>query len=113
MQLVLNYKEWRKFENVIDKSKAACENSNINVLDHFVDTNKMVQIGSGAKRSQKDYKLTRYACYLIAQNKELGGTMPEDLPTPKKSLKQLEKDGKKIILIHYLLLTYTYKSSIL
>ncbi len=55
----------------------------------------MVQIGSGAKRKQKDYKLTRYACYLIAQN---GGTMPEDLPTPKKSLKQLEKEHKKSLI---------------
>ena len=68
LQIVLDYKEWRKFENVINKARQSCENSEINVFDHFVDVDKMVQIGSGAKRKQKDYKLTRYACYLIAQN---------------------------------------------
>lgn len=68
LQLVLNYKEWRKFENVINKAKESCENSDITVLDHFVDVDKMVQIGSGAERKQKDYKLTCCACYLIAQN---------------------------------------------
>ena len=68
LQTVLNYKEWRKFEGVIEKAKIACENSNLNILEHFVGADKMVQIGSGAERKQKDYKLTRYACYLIAQN---------------------------------------------
>ena len=68
LQLVLNYKEWRKFENVINKAKEACKNTEISVFNHFVDADKMVQIGSGAERKQKDYKLTRYACYLIAQN---------------------------------------------
>ena len=68
LQDVLDYKEWRKFENVISKAKEACMNSEINASDHFVGVDKMVNIGSGAKRKQKDYKLTRYACYLIAQN---------------------------------------------
>lgn len=68
LQLVLSYKEWRKFENVINKAKESCKNSDISTFDHFVDADKMVQIGSGAERKQKDYKLTRYACYLIAQN---------------------------------------------
>ena len=68
LQIVLYYKEWLKFENVIKKSKEACKNTGISVFDHFVRTAKMVQIGSGAFREQIDYKLTRYACYLIAQN---------------------------------------------
>ena len=68
LQKVLNYKEWRKFDGVIEKAKLACENSSVNTLYHFVEVDKMVQIGSGAKRKQKDYKLSRYACYLIAQN---------------------------------------------
>ena len=68
LQLVLDYKEWRKFEGVVQRAMKACENSDINALDHFVGADKMVQIGSGAERTQKDYKLTRYACYLIAQN---------------------------------------------
>ena len=68
LQSVLDYKEWRKFENVINKAKESCKNSDITVFDHFVDVDKMVRIGSGAERKQKDYKLTRYACYLVAQN---------------------------------------------
>ena len=65
---VLSYKDWRYFDAVIEKAKVACQNSGITDVDHFVVSNKMVEIGSGAKRKQKDYKLTRYACYLIAQN---------------------------------------------
>ena len=68
LQVVLDYKEWRKFNNVIEKAKKACENTGISEAYHFVDADKMVEIGSGAKRKQIDYKLTRYACYLIAQN---------------------------------------------
>ena len=68
LQKVLEYKEWRKFNGVIEKAKIACDNSNINVNDHFVGTDKMVKIGSGALRKQLDYKLSRYACYLIVQN---------------------------------------------
>jgi len=65
---VLSYKDWRYFDAVIEKAKIACQNSEITDIDHFVVDNKMVEIGSGARREQKDYKLTRYACYLIAQN---------------------------------------------
>lgn len=65
---VLQYTKWQNFEKIIGKAKEACKNSDISVKDHFTDVSKMVQIGSGAKRKQIDYKLTRYACYLIAQN---------------------------------------------
>ena len=65
---VLSYKDWRYFDAVNEKAKIACQNSEITDIDHFVVDNKMVEIGSGARREQKDYKLTRYACYLIAQN---------------------------------------------
>jgi DNA-damage-inducible protein D len=65
---VLDYTEWRNFTKVINKAIIACNNSGHEVSDHFVDVNKMVDIGSGAGRSVDDYELTRYACYLIVQN---------------------------------------------
>lgn len=65
---LLDYTQWRNFEQVIDKAKKACKNSNQKVLDHFADVSKMVVIGSDAERPIDDVKLTRYACYLIAQN---------------------------------------------
>ncbi|MEI6293731.1 MAG: DNA damage-inducible protein D [Methanomicrobiales archaeon] len=68
LQALLGYNEWRNFQNVIEKAKESCKNSNLTISDHFVDVNKMVAIGSGADRRIEDSKLTRYACYLIAQN---------------------------------------------
>ena len=68
LQEALKYKEWRKFTNVIKKSKDACNNSGNVVENHFVGTDKMIKIAKGAQRNIIDYKLSRYACYLIAQN---------------------------------------------
>lgn len=68
LQKVLGYAEWRKFANVIEKAKTACEGSKQTVADHFVQLDKMVSLGSGSERIIDDYNLTRYACYLIAQN---------------------------------------------
>ena len=68
LQKVLQYSEWRKFEGVIKKAIQACKNSNISVIDCFVGTDKPIISGKGKKEFIKDYKLTRYACYLIAQN---------------------------------------------
>ncbi len=68
LQKLLDYDEWRNFQNVIDKAKASCKNSGFNVNDHFVDVNKKVDLGSSAEREIEDLMLTRYACYLIAQN---------------------------------------------
>ena len=68
LQKVLEYKRWDKFYNVIESAQVACSISNYNVLDHFSQVGKMVDIGSNTSRNIVDYKLSRYACYLIAQN---------------------------------------------
>ena len=70
LQQVLGYKEWRKFSRVIEKARDASNNSKFKVSDHFVQTDKMVGIGSKTSRSIDDYKLSRYACYLIVQNSD-------------------------------------------
>ena len=68
LQKALEYSQWRRFENVIQKAMISCKNSEYKALDHFASIGKMVQIGSGAEKETTDYKLSRYACYLIAQN---------------------------------------------
>ena len=68
LQKVLDYKDWRNFKVVIDKAIMSCENSDFNVLNHFVEVNKMIEIGKTAKRKIFEYRLSRYACYLIVQN---------------------------------------------
>ena len=169
LQKVLEYKEWKNFKVVIDKAIMSCKNSEFNVFNHFVEVNKMIELGKIAKRKILDYKLSRYACYLIVQNADpskevialgqtyfaiqtykrlyngdnmdedelianlfrinqtkqkllrdkvqgennaknvhyevgkkvrqaiadIGGMMPEEMPTPKKSLKELEREKKQ------------------
>jgi DNA-damage-inducible protein D len=68
LQELLGYVEWRNFLDVISKAITACDNSGQHSEDHFVAVNKMVEVGSGAHREIEDVALTRYACYLIAQN---------------------------------------------
>lgn len=68
LQVALDYKKWQKFENVIENAKIACENSDNAVSDHFTQVGKMINTGKTAKRKVVDFKLSRYACYLIVQN---------------------------------------------
>jgi len=68
LQILLDYTEWRNFLQVIDKAKVTCKTSGQEVGHHFVDVNKMIDLGNAASREIDDMMLTRYACYLIAQN---------------------------------------------
>ena len=144
LQRALDYDKWDNFNKVIQKGIIACEKSGNVVLDHFPDVGKMVETGD-SKRIISNYHLSRYACYLIAQNadsrkkvvalaqtyfatqtrkqevleekyknlsedekrilerkkvrnsiKRLGGTMPEDLPTPIKSITELDNSLNKL-----------------
>lgn len=70
MQMALEYKEWRNFKKVIDKSIIACNNSDNSADDHFVEVNKTIKMPKNAEKSIEDYELSRYACYLIVQNSD-------------------------------------------
>ena len=118
LMLPLQYKKWQNFDAIIQKAKQACKSSNGKVSDHFANVSKMVTAGVAAK-SIDDYHLSRYACYLIAMNGDprkqaiaLAQTyfavktrqqelvenynkLPKDLPTPEKSVQQIEREQKK------------------
>lgn len=166
LQKALEYNQWRRFEEVIERAKNACKNSGNIISEHFANVGKSSPMPNGGERIIDDYALSRYACYLIVQNgdsrkkvialgqtyfavktrqqelienfddlsedkkrlairnemkthnkslaeaanqthyevgkkvrqtiKELGGTMPEDLPTPSKGIKQIEREQRKI-----------------
>ena len=65
---ILQYTNWQNFEKIIEKAKISCKNSDISVFEHFTDVNKLSKRANNAEVTIKDYELTRYACYLIAQN---------------------------------------------
>ena len=68
LMVILEYKQWRRFESVIDKAIQACQNSGISAFGHFANVGKLSRRANNAEVEINDYKLSRYACYLIAQN---------------------------------------------
>ncbi len=68
LQMLLGYAKWENFSKVIEKAVTSCNSTGYDPADHFLDVRKMVDVGSGAKREVEDIALSRYACYLIAQN---------------------------------------------
>ena len=68
LMIALKYNKWQNFEKIIEKAKEACKNSNIIVSEQFTDISKLSKRANNAETTIKDYKLSRYACYLIAQN---------------------------------------------
>lgn len=68
LQEILGYKDWRNFEKVLAKAQESCQNAEISVSNHFVEINKTIDMPKGAKKEIQDFALTRYACYLVAQN---------------------------------------------
>ena len=105
---VLQYKKWENFAKVIDRAKLACDNSGLNVKDHFPEVRKMVEIGSNTVRELLDYELSRYACYLIVQNGDprkeviaLGQTYFA-IQTRKQEVadyfNQLDEDNKRLVI---------------
>ncbi|UTW03060.1 DNA damage-inducible protein D [Amphritea atlantica] len=107
---LLDYKDWRNFLKVVRKSIQACESSNHEVSDHFVETTKKVSLGSGAQRELDDIHLSRYACYLVVQNGDpnkpviAAGQTYFAVQTRRQELaddeafKQLKEDEKRLFL---------------
>ncbi|SPD66361.1 DNA-damage-inducible protein (fragment) [Cupriavidus taiwanensis] len=107
---LLDYQDWRNFVQVVEKAKIACTQSGHEVPDHFGDTTKMVQIGSSAKRPIADFRLSRYACYLIVQNGDpskpviANGQTYFALQTRRQELaeasrfRKLSEDGRRLML---------------
>ena len=108
LQVILKYSQWRRFKELIERAKIACELSKINVSDHFAVCGKTIKMPKGATKQVEDYKLSRYACYLIVQNgnpnKEvisLGQTYFA-VQTRKQELteeyfKSLDEDGRRLV----------------
>lgn len=102
---ILDYTDFRNFEKAVKKAQTACRHSGQAVNDHFVESNEMVEIGSGARRSIRDYRLSRYACYLIIQNADpakeivaLGQTYFAVQTRKQEMFEQATEDERRVLL---------------
>lgn len=102
---ILDYTDFRNFEKAVKKAQTSCEHSGQEVNDHFVESNDMVEIGSGAQRSIRDYRLSRYACYLIIQNADpakeivaLGQTYFAVQTRKQEIFEQATEDERRVML---------------
>ena len=93
LMIILQYKQWRRFESVIEKAKLSCENSGISSFEHFANVGKTIKMPKGAEKTILDYKLSRYACYLIAQN----GDSRKKLLLLLKHILQFKQENKKLL----------------
>ena len=105
LQRVLGYTQWRSINDLIEKAKIACQESNYNINDHFAEQRKMIKLAKGAIRKVLDYKLSRYACYLIVQNGDsrkeviaLGQTYFAIQTRRQELLDELSEDDKRIMI---------------
>jgi len=108
LQIVLDYSSWDKFKRVIQKAIAACHNSGHEPDNHFSQVGKMVKLGSGSQRKIEDYKLSRYACYLILQNGDpskpviANGQTYFAIQTRRQEVadyfNQLDEDNKRLVI---------------
>ncbi len=105
LQRVLGYTQWRSINDLIEKAKFACQESNYNINDHFAEQRKMIKLAKGAIRKVLDYKLSRYACYLIVQNGDsrkeviaLGQTYFAIQTRRQELLDELSEDDKRIMI---------------
>lgn len=103
LQAALEYAQWRRFAESIDRAKEACKASGFRVEDHFADVGKMVDLGSGSKREIADVKLTRYACYLVVMNGDprkeviaLGQTYFAVKTREREGFEKLTEDQKRL-----------------
>ena len=104
-QKTLEYTEWRNFVKVMSAAKEACLNSNNEISEHFVKVNRVLIVGNNAKMEVQDYKLSRYACYLIAQNSDsrkkvvaLAQTYFAVQTRKQELFEELSEDNKRIII---------------